>query len=614
MGHLHVKKLDRPKDKALYIHHLIQDLKVLDDMLRQDQFEKHPTRIGAEQEFCLVSENYFPTNNSLMVLDEINDNYFTTEIGQYNLELNSHPLELKGNCFSQLHQNIKQKLEYAEKKALKHHSKIVLTGILPTLRLKHISEKYMTNKARYHVLNDSLKSSRQQDFHVHIKGVDELNILNDCVMLEACNTSFQTHLQINPDDFIDQYNWAQAIAGPVLSSCVNSPLLFGKELWSETRIALFTQSIDTRANSFIHKEKEARVSFGYDWERGTVSDIFKDNIARFRSLLSSNDLEDSTELYQSGIIPKLRALSLHNGTVYKWNRVCYGVANNKPHLRIECRYIPSGPTLVDEIATMVLWVGLMKAQKLGYENIANQMAFRDVKSNFYKASRYGMESQFMWFGKRISAQELLLDTLLPLAEEGLKNEGVSKTDIDYYLSIIRSRIKTKNGAEWMVDSYRALQEEQTNFEALQNITAHIHEHQLKKQAVDAWPTLTPKEHSRSHQERIVKHNMKTKILLVDEEDSLELVYHLMQWKNIHHLPVINKHKQLCGLLSWTDLIKRGNSQLDIPVKAIMTKNVHTISQERPLSEAKTLMKTYNINCLPVTRKQELLGILTSNDL
>lgn len=614
MGHLHVKKLDRPKDKALYIHHLIKDLKVLDTMLENDDFEKTPIRIGAEQEFCLVSENYFPANNSLLVLDDIDDDDFTTEIGKYNLELNSNPLVLRADCFSALHEEIKTKLEYAIDKAKGHHSKIILTGILPTLRLKHISEKYMTNKARYHVLNDTLKSTRQQDFHVHIKGVDELNLLNDCVMLEACNTSFQTHLQINPDNFIDQYNWAQAIAGPVLSTCVNSPLLFGRELWAETRIALFTQSIDTRANSFIHKEKEARVSFGFDWERGTVTDIFKDNIARFRSLLSSNELEDSEELYQTGITPKLRALALHNGTVYKWNRVCYGVGNNKPHLRIECRYIPSGPTLADEIATMMFWVGLMLAQKDGFENIADQLLFRDVKSNFYKAARYGMETQFVWFGKRIPAAELLLEQLIPLAEKALRRANISSKDIDYYLGIIKDRISNKNGSEWMVNSYRSLQKEQTNFEALQNITSHIYKNQLKDKSVAFWNVLDPGIEKKPHHERIVKHNMKTKILLVDEEDSLELVYHLMKWKNIHHLPVINKQKDLCGLLSWTDLIKLGNDQLNIPVKKVMTTNLITISQEKPLEEAAQLMRDNRIHCLPVTRKRELLGILTTNDL
>jgi CBS domain-containing protein/gamma-glutamyl:cysteine ligase YbdK (ATP-grasp superfamily) len=614
MGHLHVKKLDRPKDKALYIHHLIQDLEVFDSMLQEGRFEKLPIRIGAEQEFCLVDDHFYPGKNSIEILEAINDSDFTTEIGKYNLELNSSPLKLTGNCFSQLHQEIKEKLLIAKQIAAEYHTKIILTGILPTLRLKHISEKYMTDKPRYHVLNQALKSSRQQDFHIHIKGVDELNLLNDSVMLEACNTSFQTHLQIDPDNFIDQYNWAQTIAGPVLSSCVNSPMLFGRELWSETRIALFTQSIDTRSNSFIHNEKEARVSFGYDWEKGKVSDIFKDNIARFRSLLSSDELEDSKALLASGKTPHLRALSLHNGTVYKWNRVCYGVGNNKPHLRIECRYIPAGPTLSDEIATMMLWVGLMLAQKDGFQDISERLHFKDVKANFFKAARHGMESQFIWFGKCVSAKELLTETLIPLARKALVEAHIDHAEVDHYLGIVQSRINGINGSEWMIKSYRNLLADQTNFEALQNITDHIEEHQLEDDSVAFWKILHPHHEKRPHERRIVKHNMKTRILLVDEEDSLELVYHLMQWKNIHHLPVINRKKELCGMLSWTDLMNRDDDQMNIPVKDVMSTNIITISQEKPLKTAVDLMKLHNINCLPVTRRKELLGILTSNDL
>lgn len=613
MGHLHVKKLEHSKDKALYTHHLLKDLEALDLMLRDNLFEKLPVRIGAEQEFCIVTDHFFPSKKSIEILDHIKDEHFTTEIGKYNLEINSDPLKLGNNCFSLLHKQLKNLLIKATDFSAKHKSKIILTGILPTLRLKHISDHYMTDKPRYKVLNEALKASRQQDFNIHIKGVDELNLLNDSVMLEACNTSFQTHLQINPDNFIDQYNWSQVIAGPVLSSCVNSPLLFGRELWSETRIALFTQSIDTRANSFIFNEKEARVSFGFDWEKGSVTDIFRDNIARFRSLLCSDELEDSLALLKDGTVPKLNALGLHNGTVYKWNRVCYGVADNKPHLRIECRYIPSGPTLLDEIATMVFWVGLMLGQKNGFENISEKLHFKDVKANFYKAARYGLDAQFRWFGERVCSQDLILNTLLPLAENALKYANIAHKDIEYYLGVVRNRVKVQNAAEWMVSSYRALQKNQTSFEALQNLTGYVHNNQLSEKPVSEWPILETNTERVPEAHRIVKHNMKTKILLVDEEDSLELVFNLMKWKNIHHLPVVNRHKDLCGLLSWTDLIKRGNDDLQISVKDVMSTNLITITQEKPLKDAKALMKKHGIHCLPVTRRKQLLGILTSSD-
>ena len=614
MGHLEVKHLKSPKDKALYIHHLVKDLEALDMMLKKGLIEKEPIRIGAEQELFITTNDFFPNNNNIEILDSINHKNFTTEIGKYNIEINSDPIELKNNCFSQLQRQLKALIIKAHKAAKSKNSKIVLTGILPTLRFKHILEKYMTDKARYHVLNNALKSSRREHFNIHIKGVDELNLIHDSVMLEACNTSFQTHLQINPDEFVEKYNWAQAIAGPVLSSCANSPILFGRELWAETRVALFTQSIDTRANSFIFHEKQSRVSFGANWEKGTVTDIFKDHISRFRSLLTSDEHDDSLEKLENGEIPNLRALQLHNGTVYKWNRVCYGVGGGKPHLRIECRYIPSGPTLTDEIANMAFWVGLMIGQPEQYKNIETKMDFKDIKNNFFKAARNGMETQFKWNNKIISAKELILQEFLPIAEKGLQKANIDEGDITKYLGVIERRAKSKNGSQWMVDNYRNLQKSKTNFEALQNITAYMYKHQLKGTTVDGWGLFNPDENLKIDVSRIVKHNMNSKMLLVDQKDSLELVSHIMKWKNIHHLPVINKKKELTGLLTWTDLIKLGNEDLQLQVKDVMTKNLITISQEAPLEEAKALMKKYNINCLPVVRNKELLGILTTSDL
>jgi CBS domain-containing protein len=613
MGHLDVKQLKSPKDKALYIHHLVKDLEALDIMLQKGLIEKEPIRIGSEQEFCVTTKDFFPNNNSVEILEAINDEHFTTEIGKYNLEINSDPLELKENCFSVLHLQLKEFLEKAHKEAKAKDSKIVLTGILPTLRIKHIREDYMTDKPRYHVLNNALKSSRREHFNIHIKGVDELNLIHDSVMLEACNTSFQTHLQINPDEFVDKYNWAQAISGPVLSSCANSPILFGRELWAETRIALFTQSIDTRANSFIFNEKQSRVSFGANWEHGTVTDIFRDHISRFKSLLTSNEHDDSIEKLEKGEIPKLKALQLHNGTVYKWNRVCYGVGGGKPHLRIECRYIPSGPTLTDEIANMAFWVGLMLGQPEEYKGIHKKMDFKDIKNNFIKAARNGMETQFRWNNKVISAKDLILNEFLPIAKKGLQNANIDAVDITKYLTIIERRAKTKNGSQWMVDNYRNLQKSKTNFEALQNITAYMYKHQLKDKTVDEWELFNPDENLKIDVSRIVKHNMNTKMLLVDQNDSLELVSNIMRWKNIHHLPVINKKKELTGLLTWTDLIKLGDKELHLCVKDVMTKDLITISQEAPLEDAKSLMKKHNINCLQVVRNKELLGIITTSD-
>lgn len=354
MGDLNITKLKTKKDRVNYIHHLLNDIKALDLMIERRMIESGTLRIGAEQEFCLVDDHFLPKSKSIELLNDIKDEHFTTEISKYNLEINLDTFELKNECFSELHKQLDALLGKAGQVATKKGIRFILTGILPSLSVNNVDEFSMTAVDRYSVLNEEIKNIRKQDFNIHIKGADELNLLHESVMLEGCNTSFQMHLQIEPHGFVDTYNWAQAISGPILSVCTNSPLLFGKELWNETRIALFTQSVDTRANSFLLNEKQSRVNFGNHWQTGTITDIFKDNISRFRSFLTTDFIKDSVDMLEKGEVPKLKALGLHNGTVYPWNRVCYGVLDGKPNLRIENRYIPSGPTTTDEIANRLV--------------------------------------------------------------------------------------------------------------------------------------------------------------------------------------------------------------------------------------------------------------------
>lgn len=615
MGDLKVIKLSNKNDKSDYIHQLVKDIDALDMMIEKGMIETEPIRIGAEQEFCLINKEFKASNNSLEVLKEIDDAHFTTEIGSYNLELNLDPFELTDDCFSKLSNQLTTLLEKAKKVADKQETKILLTGILPTLTQKNISVDNMTPIQRYAVLNEAITESRKQDFNIHIKGVDELNLLHDTVMLEGCNTSFQMHLQIHPDRFIDDYNWAQAISGPILSVCTNSPILFGKELWSETRIALFTQSVDTRANSFTLNEKQSRVSFGSDWTSGSVTDIFKDNISRFRSLVTSEYIKDSVEMLEKGEIPKLKALSLHNGTVYRWNRACYGVGNGKPHLRIENRYIPSGPTVADEIANMMFWVGVMLGRSKKYDNIHEKMDFKEAKANFFLAARYGMATQFLWNGKYISSHQLILDELLPMAYKGLYKAGVSPKDVEHYLKMIENRVQSSTGSQWMIRNYRTLLKTQRPFEAAQTLTAKLYEKQEKGYPISSWSNLDINTTLSNTDRKLVKHKMNKDIFSVRKNDSLELVLNIMRWKNIHHMPVINNKREIIGLLSWTDLksIQDDKEKLRKSVKSFMVKEIITANQFDTLEAAKHRMTINNICCLPVIRNKKLIGIITTND-
>ncbi len=615
MGEQIVNRINNNEDKKEYISQLLKDIEALDIMLKNGLFEETPIHIGAEQEFCLVDESWEPSDQGVEILKDLDDPHFTSELNRYNLELNLEPVALGGGCFLELHEQLNRLLAHAKETAGKHKAKVILTGILPTISYKYLDYKYMTPSKRYRVLNEAIKAIRKDDIELHIKGVDEVNLHHDTILYEGCNTSFQAHLQIAPGDFVESYNWAQAIAGPVLSICTNSPLLLGKELWEETRIALFTQSVDTRSSTFILNEKESRVSFGNDWVSGSITDFYKDAVINFRSLVTTTFETDSLTELEAGRIPRLRALSLHNGTTYRWNRLCYGVTNGKPHVRIENRYMPSGPTTDDEIANMMFWVGLMHGRPKAYDAIHSKMDFKDVISNFFNAARYGMGAQFYWDGKLISSKELLLDHFLPMAFRGLYSMNVEPRDAEHYLSIIEKRIRSHSGSRWMVKSYRKLRKDKKIPEALRILVATMYERQEKKYTVDAWQLCRGDEYQTPEDRITVGDRMNTKTITAQDIDSAELVLKMMLWKNIHHTPILDDDLNLVGLLTWTDVKK----YVDHPelqnqnIKEIMQKDLITITDDTLLKDAEALMEKKNIHCLPVVKEKKLVGIITSND-
>lgn len=615
MGELNVKKLTKNEDKAGYIEQLLTDIEALEYMLENDMFTKDPVMVGAEQEFCLTDAEWNPSDKAEVILKEINDPHFTSELTRYNLEINLDPLVLNGNCFSELHGKLNTLLDLAKEKAQNHDNKVLLTGILPTVDTPYLELDYMTPLKRYRVLNEAINDIRKDEIELHIKGVDEVNLHHNSILYEGCNTSFQTHLQIDPKDFADTYNWAQAIAGPILSICANSPLLMGQELWEETRIALFTQSVDTRASTFILNEKESRVSFGNDWIEGSVSDFYKDAVIRFRSLLTTDFETDSMSLLKEGVTPSLKALTLHNGTIYKWNRLCYGVNDNVPHLRIENRYLPSGPTTDDEIANMMLWVGVMMGRPKKFEEIHSKMDFKDAKGNFFNAARYGMAAQFHWDEKLINSHELLMSEFLPMAYRGLYSMGVTPKDAEHYLSIIENRIRSQNGSRWTTKAYRKLKKSFRAPDALKILVATMYDRQERHYTVDAWQLPRGDEYLIPKESLKVKDRMNTKTISAMENDSAELVLKMMLWKNIHHAPILDSNLDLCGILTWTDVENdlQDEKQLKKSISSLMKTELVTVSPETLLSEAKELMAANHINSLPVVKGKKLIGIITSND-
>ena len=462
---------------------------------------------------------------------------------------------------------------------------------------------------------------RGRDFELHLRGDEELDISFDSVMLEACNTSFQVHLQVSPEDFVKKYNVAQLMAGPVIAAAANSPLLFGKRLWHETRIGLFQQSIDTRVTHEHLRDKSPRVMFGKAWLKESVCELYKEDISRFRVMLMNTEQEDSEYLFDKGTTPKLTALNIHNSTVYRWNRPCYGISpNGKPHLRIENRVLPSGPTVIDEIANSAFWLGLMNGYELQYPNPAELMEFQEVKSNFHTAAVNGLNSKMRWVdGEKYNVSELILNEFLPMAKSGLQASQVDTHDIDRLLNVIEKRVeKNQNGSNWIRRSHAHLSKDGTKEEVLLSIVSSAVKNQRRHVPVHDWP-LADLNHVRELNPSIilVEEFMNTDLFTIRTDDVLELVADMMDRQNIRYTPVENQKGQLVGLVSSRKILRHFRSaktvKPNVRVKDIMIKDPLTIRPEDTVYEAMLAMKKNNVGCLPVVKNNQLIGVVTERE-
>jgi len=620
MGEHHVEQeLDELKVQR-FMRALLDDLRALDYMLDHDLIETGVRRIGAEQEMFLVDKDLRPAPVSVDVLQHANDARLTTEIAKFNLEANLTPMDLGGKCFSLMEGELRAVLARARKSANLFGADILLAGILPTLRKSDLTLANITPAPRYHQLNDSVIKLRGGPFQIHIKGLDELNLTHDNVMMESCNTSFQIHFQVSPREFAAQYNLAQLITAPVLAAAVNSPILLGHRLWQETRLALFQHSIDARSADQQARSHPTRVSFGERWIEKSVLELFQEQIARFRLIMINESTENPLDLLARGETPQLTALRMHNGTIWPWNRACYGVTNGKAHLRIENRVLPAGPTVVDEIANTAFFVGLMLALPSEYGEVAKIMPFDDAKANFFAAARHGLNAQFNWVdGKSHAAATLIVDHLLPLARRGLAEAGVDPADTERYLDVIEQRVRSgQTGSQWVMKSLGALDGRPMEIRN-RLLAGEILMRQNTGEPVHNWPVLEAKDTedwSQSHQ--TVGQFMTTDLFTVRPDDLIDLAASVMTWRHIRHVPVEDENGLLVGLVSHRALLKllthgAPNNEAAVTVREIMTPEPLTVSSTTPTLEALEVMRRNRVGCLPVLDDGRLVGIVTSYD-
>jgi CBS domain-containing protein len=622
MGEHNVEQQVDERKAQVFMKALLEDLRALAFMLEDGQIESGVRRIGAEQEMFLIDRYLRPAPVSLEVLRSANDTRLTTEIARFNLEANLTPLELTNDCFSRMEQELVELIALARKSAEAQNADVLLSGILPTLQKSDLTLDNLTPISRYHELNQGVIRMRGGPLSIHIKGLDELHLTHDNIMMESCNTSFQVHFQSNAKEFAHHYNIAQAITAPVLAVAVNSPLLFGQRLWQETRVALFQHSTDERSRPQLARNQATRVSFGDQWLQHSVIELFHDQITRFRPIMVSQPDENPFDVLMRGETPLLSALRMHNGTVWRWNRACYGVTNGVPHLRIENRALPSGPTIVDEIANAAFFTGLMVAVPQTYGNIAKLMAFDDAKLNFFRAARHGLDAQFQWInGQSHSAASLILDHLLPLARQGLSISGVASEDVDKYLGIIEERAQSgQTGARWIMKSLSAIGSSASRDAGQRRLACKMLANQKQDQPVHRWPILEKAELDEwEHGYRTVGQFMSTDLFTLSPDDLVDLAASVMDWRHIRHVPVEDAEGRLVGLVTHRGLLRmisngsRSTEANPITVRDIMVSEPVTVSPSTSSLEAIEIMRTNRVGCLPVVEGDHLVGIVTSYD-
>lgn len=622
MGEHNTSKNVDNRELRGFMRAILDDVRALERMIEAGLIESGIRRVGAEQEIFLVDEMYRPADIALDILKKLDHPQFTTELAQFNLEANLSPYALTGSTLTEVEEELRGLMARVTDAVSAVGAKAVLTGILPTLQQSDLGLESMTPMPRYYRLNEAMRSMRGGEFKASIKGLDELVVTHDNVLFEACNTSFQVHFQVAAEEFARLYNVAQVITAPVLACAVNSPFALQHRLWHETRVALFQQSVDERSEAHTHRGRRPRVSFGDSWVRDSVLEIFREDIARFRLVLTTELGESSTATLDRGEIPELKALRMHNGTVYRWNRACYGVHRGKAHLRIENRALPAGPTIRDEVANAALFFGLMSKFADDYEDITKVMSFDDAKGNFVMAARQGLMAQFNWFdGKDYSAQDLVLNELLPAARAGLELRRIDPSDIDLYLGTIEERVKSgRTGAQWMFDSLASMKQG-TRDEKFRAIVATTWERQNDGKPVHEWPLAThdpsTTDWRRSYQ--TIDQVMQTDLFTVHPEDLVDLAASLMEWEHIRHVPVEDDHGRLVGLVSHRTLMRligrgvtSGRSE-PIAVREIMKPDPVSVPPETGVLDAISIMRRKKVSCLPVTRDQKLVGIVTERD-
>jgi gamma-glutamyl:cysteine ligase YbdK (ATP-grasp superfamily) len=477
------------EDHKRYRRKVRRCLDVFALMLDDFAFDTDHPLTGLEIEINLIDARGEPAMRNAEVLAAFPNRYFQAELGLFNLEFNVPPRLISECGFDEYERDLITQLGLADQHAAAFGASLVLIGILPTITAGHTVLDNISANPRYHTLNEQIVNARGDDITIDIRGVERLQIQTESIMPEAANTSVQFHIQVAPEDFANYWNAAQAIAGVEIALGANSPYLFGRRLWAETRVPLFEQTADTRSEELKIQGVRPRVWFGERWIT-SIFDLFEENVRYFPALLPICEDEDPSEALENGAVPRLSELRLHSGTVYRWNRPVYDIRGGRPHLRVENRVLPAGPTVADMLANAAFYFGLIRSLADADRPIWSQLPYSAAEQNFYLACREGISATLWWprVGE-VRTADLVLERLLPAAYDGLDRFGVDPGIRDRLLAIIEQRCVTgRNGAVWQSRTVVRLEERGLDRgEALRQMLLRYAELMRTNEPVHRWP-------------------------------------------------------------------------------------------------------------------------------
>ncbi len=467
----------RQKDFQRFLSSLSRETSLLGDWFDQGVFSDTGKVGGFELEAWLVDANGQPSaiNESYLSLTEASGLPVVPELSRFNVEINSEPRALQGKVLSQMHAELKNTWQQCCGLAQQLDASLMMTGILPTIKESELILANMSNVKRFRALNEQVLRLRNgRPLEIDIQGSESLQMSHGDVMFESAATSFQLHFQVEISQSARYYNAAHILSAPMVAISANSPYLFGRDLWDETRIPLFEQAV-AMADVYGRDGAQAgRVTFGAGYIESSVYECFLRNLGCYPILLPS--LTDAP-------VEQLSHLRLHNGTIWRWNRPLIGFdESGKPHLRIEHRVVPAGPTVIDSIANAALFYGALEAMASADVAPETRLGFEQARENFYAAAKHGLNAEVVWLdGKKVPILSLLQQQVLPLARQGLEKLGIDRDDMDLYLGVIEGRIKKQtNGAVWQ-RAYVA-----RHGADMVQLTQAYHERQQQGQPVHEW--------------------------------------------------------------------------------------------------------------------------------